>query len=253
MWFDSHCHLHICEEDRPVGDVLAEARDAGVTEMLTVGFDEGSNPRATELTKEEGVYASVGIHPNSTTGWDDSLVATFEGFLSSPDVVAIGETGLDFYRDDAPRADQERAFVAHIDLAKKHDKALVIHTRDSLPDALDLLEATSPPSRFVLHCWSGNLADLDRVVEMDGYVSFAGNVSFKNASALRDVLPSVPQDRLLIETDSPYLTPVPFRGKRNSPAKVVHVGRAVADTLGSTPEDVARITTVNARRFFALG
>ena len=253
MWFDSHCHLHICEEDRPVGDVLAEARAAGVTQMLTVGFDEGSNPRAVELAKEEGVYASVGLHPNSATGWVDSVAATFEGFLSSPDVVAIGETGLDFYRDDAPRADQERAFVAHIELAKKHDKALVIHTRDSLSDALDLLEERTPPSRFVLHCWSGTRADLDRVVEMDGYVSFAGNVSFKNASALRDVLPSVPQDRLLIETDSPYLTPVPFRGKRNSPANVVHVGRAVSETLGSSPEDVARITTINARRFFALG
>lgn len=253
MWFDSHCHLHICEEDSPVADLLTEAREAGVTEMLTVGFDEESNPRAVELAKEEGVYASVGIHPNSATGWDDSVAHGFEGFLSSPDVVAIGETGLDFYRDDAPRADQERAFVAHIELAKKHDKALVIHTRDSLPDALDVLEDKTPPSRFVLHCWSGSLADLDRVVEMDGYVSFAGNVSFKNASSLRDVLPSVPQDRLLIETDSPYLTPVPFRGKRNSPAKVVHVGEAVAQTLGCAPEEVARITTANARRFFALG
>lgn len=252
MWFDSHCHLHICEEDRSVGDVLSEARDAGVSELLTVGFDEASNPRSVELAREEGVYASVGIHPNSATGWDDEVAGTFEPLLSSPGVVAVGETGLDFYRDDAPRDDQQRAFVAHIELAKRHDKALVIHTRESLPAALDLLEKESPPERFVLHCWSGTRSDLDRVIAMNGYASFAGNVSFKNASALRDVLPFVPEDRLLIETDSPYLTPVPFRGQRNSPAKVVHVGAAVAEALGVRPEEVARITATNARRFFAI-
>lgn len=252
MWFDSHCHLHICEEDRPVEEVIAEARAAGVTEMLTVGFDLESNPRAVELAANEGVYASVGMHPNSATGWNDDSADTFEPFLSRPDVVAIGETGLDFYRDWAPRADQENAFSAQIALAKRYDKALIIHTRESLPEALDLLESVGPPERFVLHCWSGTSADLDRVKAMDGYVSFAGNVSFKSAGALRDIVPLVPKERLLVETDSPYLTPVPHRGKPNAPANVVHVGTAVAEVLGVPVQQVAEITTRNAKRFFAL-
>lgn len=252
MWFDSHCHLHICEEDRPVAEVIAEAREAGVTQMLTVGFDDESNPRSVELTENEGVYASVGLHPNSATGWSEEIAATFEPYLLQPKVVAVGETGLDFYRDWAPRADQEAAFIAQISLAKRYEKALVIHTRDSLPDALDVLEAQGPPARFVLHCWSGTPADLERVKTMDGYVSFAGNVSFKSAGDLREVVPLVPADRLLVETDSPYLTPVPHRGKPNSPAKVVHVGTAIAEVLGTSTEDVASSTTANARRFFAL-
>lgn len=252
MWFDSHCHLHICEEDRPVEEVIAEAREAGVVEMLTVGFDRESNPRSVALAENEGVYASVGLHPNSATAFDDATVATFEPLLSNPKVVAVGETGLDFYRDWAPRADQERAFSAQIALAKSYGKALVIHTRESLPAALDLLESQGPPERFVLHCWSGTPADLERVRAMDGYVSFAGNVSFKSAADLRDVVPLVPADRLLIETDSPYLTPVPHRGKPNSPAKVVHVGEAVAEVLSAPPEEIATLTTANARRFFGL-
>lgn len=252
MWFDSHCHLHICEEDRPVQEVIAQAREAGVMQMLTVGFDHESNPRAVELTENEGVYASVGLHPNSATGWSDDVASTFEPFLSDPKVVAVGETGLDFYRDWAPRADQESAFSAQIALAKRYDKALIIHTRDSLPDALDILESQGPPERFVLHCWSGTAADLERVKAMDGYASFAGNVSFKSAEALRDVVPLVPEDRLLIETDSPYLTPVPHRGKPNAPANVVHVGAAVAAVLGITSERVAELTTSNAERFYGL-
>jgi TatD DNase family protein len=252
MWFDSHCHLHICEEGRPVGDVIADARAAGVDQMLTVGIDMPSNERSLELATEDGVYASVGIHPNSATGWSDTHAASVEGLLGSPHVVAVGETGLDFYRDWAPKADQERAFAAHIELAKRHDKALVIHTRDSLPQTLDVLEKEGPPARFVMHCWSGTSDDLARAAGMGSFVSFAGNVSFKSAEALRDVLPLVPEDRLLIETDSPYLTPVPFRGKPNDPAKVAHVGIAVAETLGRSPEHIAELTTANARRFLAL-
>lgn len=252
MWFDSHCHLHICEEDRPVQDVIAEARAAGVDQMLTVGIDSGSNQRSIELAAAEGVYASVGIHPNSATGWSDSDALSIEGLLTSVGVVAVGETGLDFYRDRAPRPDQERAFAAHIELAKRYDKALVIHTRESLPATLDVLEKAGPPDRFVMHCWSGTSDDLSRAVALGSFVSFAGNVSFKNAAALREVVPLVPEDRLLLETDSPYLTPVPFRGKPNAPAKVVHVGAAVADTLGRSPEEVAELTAVNARRFLAL-
>lgn len=233
-------------------EVIARAREAGVVEMLTVGFDQASNPRSVALAGNDGVYASVGIHPNSATDWDDQTAATFEPFLERPEVVAVGETGLDFYRDWAPPEDQERAFVDHIDLAKRYDKALVIHTRESLTQALDVLEREGPPARFVFHCWSGGASDLDRVKAMDGYVSFAGNVSFKSAADLRAVVPLVPRHRLLIETDSPYLTPVPHRGEPNSPANVVHVGAAIAGVLDEPPEQIAGITSANAHRFFAI-
>lgn len=253
MWFDSHCHLHICEEDRPVAEVIHEARAAGVDEMVTIGIDASSNARSIELTDHQGVYASVGIHPNSATGWSDRVANDVEELLSRAGIVGVGETGLDFYRDWAPVTDQERAFADHIALAKKHDKALVIHTRNSLSRTLDVLEQNVPPARFVMHCWSGTAEELTRTSEMDGYISFAGNVSFKSAANLRELLPLVPTDRLLIETDSPYLTPVPFRGKPNAPAKVVHVGAAVAEVLGKDSAAVAEMTAVNARRFFAVG
>jgi TatD DNase family protein len=252
MWFDSHCHLHICEEDRPVDDVIAEAFAAGVTQMLTVGFDDASNPRAVELAQRDGIYASVGLHPNSATGWTDASAEMFERFLTQPEVVAVGESGLDHYRDWAPKDDQERAFRAHIALAKHYDKALVIHTRESLPATLDVLEDEGAPERFVLHCWSGTPDDLMRASALGAYVSFAGNVSFKSAQDLRDIVPLVPRDRLLIETDSPYLTPVPHRGKPNSPAKVVHVGETLATVLAIETEEIASLTTANAQRFFAL-
>ncbi|MEA2451620.1 MAG: TatD DNase family protein [Actinomycetota bacterium] len=253
MWFDSHCHLHICEEDRPVDEVIAEARDAGVTELVTIGIDAPSNARSLELAGKVGVHCSVGIHPNSSTGWNDEAASSIEELLSRTGVVGVGETGLDFYRDWAPPADQERAFADHIAMAKRHDKALIIHTRESLSKTLDVLEEEGPPERFVMHCWSGTAQEMTRATEMGSYASFAGNVSFKNAANLRDVLPLVPSDRLLIETDSPYLTPEPFRGRPNSPAKVVHVGTAVAEVLGVEPAVVAAQTSANARRFFALG
>lgn len=252
MWFDSHCHLHICEEETAVHTILGEAAAAGVSRMLTIGIDRASSERSVALADGERVFAAVGVHPGSATGWTDDSIEPIRAIAGRPEVVAIGETGLDFYRDHSPRGDQEKAFVAHIDLAKRADKALVIHTRESLDAALEILEGCGPPSRFVFHCWSGDHAQLEDALALGAYVSFAGNVSFNSAGDLRAVLPLVPEDRLLIETDSPYLTPVPFRGKPNRPAHVVHVGAAVAQTLSTTIEEIARRTTQNASTFLGL-
>ena len=252
MWFDSHCHLHICEEERPVADVIAEARAAGVERMVTVGIDPGSNDRSFELAATEGVWAAVGIHPNSSSGWDGSAMARVKALASDQRVVAIGESGLDFYRDYAPREDQEAAFEAHIALSKELEKSLIIHTRDSIEETLGVLERVGPPQRVIFHCWSGGPVDLRRALDLGAYISFAGNVSFSNAQDLRDVAALVERDRLLVETDSPYLSPVPFRGKPNSPARVVHVGAAVADVLGISSEDLAERTTQNAVEVFQL-
>lgn len=252
MWFDSHCHLHICEQERAAQEVLDEARAADVRRMVTVGIDPASNQRSVELAAEDGVWAAVGIHPNSSTGWDDSAIDEIASLAGERRVVAVGESGLDFFRDYAPRDAQEAAFEAHIDLAKKLDKALIIHTRDSLDEALDVLERVGPPVRVIFHCWSGTRAHLDRALALGAFVSFAGNVSFSNAQELRDVLPAVPSDRLLVETDSPYLSPVPHRGKPNSPARVVHVGAAIAEALDVAVETIAEDTSRNAATAFGL-
>ena len=251
-WFDSHCHLHICEEDVAVDVLIEDAGAAGVQTMLTVGIDPRSNLRSIELAERPNVWAAVGIHPNSSSGWNATILGELRSVAGDPNVVAIGESGLDFYRDHATPDDQGRAFSAHIALAKELDKALVIHTRASLPEALDQLAAEGPPPRFVFHCWSGDERDLERALEMDAYVSFAGNVSFKSAEPLRRIVPLVPEDRLLIETDAPYLTPEPHRGKPNSPAKVAHVGAAIARVLEVSDEEIATRTTRNARRAFGL-
>ena len=232
--------------------LLRDANDAGVSTMLTVGIDEASNRRSIELAKDPNVWAAVGIHPNSSAGWNEGTLEDLRTLSRDPGVVAIGETGLDFYRDHATPDDQARAFSAHISLAKETNKALVIHTRASLPEALTQLATEGPPARFIFHCWSGDEGDLRRARELDAYISFAGNVSFKSAQALRSVVPLVAEDRLLIETDSPYLTPVPHRGSPNSPANVIHVGAAVAEVLGVPVHEVAERTASNARRAFGL-
>lgn len=252
MWFDSHCHLHICEESRAVEEIIEGARAAGVTRMVTVGIDEASNDRSTALADGETVFAAVGIHPNTSNGWNEASESALEAQASDEAVVAVGETGLDFYRDYCPAEDQLRSFRSHITLAKRMNKAMIIHTRDSIDQALDVLDEVGPPDRFVFHCWSGEPAHLERALGHGAYVSFAGNVSFSSAHDLRAAVALVPEDRLLVETDSPYLTPVPHRGRPNSPANVVHVGAAVAGVLGAEAEVVAAITYRNASRLFGL-
>ena len=252
MWFDTHCHLHICEEETPADVLVEDARANDVTSLVTVGIDEASSRRSVELARALGVFAAVGIHPGSSADWTDAALGAIEELAADDAVVAIGETGLDFYRDYSPKADQERAFRAHIALARRLDKALIIHTRASLDESLDILEEVGPPDRLVFHCWSGDKAGLERALVLGAFVSFAGNVSFKNAEDLRAIVALVPDDRLVVETDSPYLSPDPFRGKPNAPARVVHVGAAIAAALGKTLEAVAQMTTANARRLFAV-
>ncbi len=251
MWFDSHCHIHLCETARP-DQIIESAGASGVSAMVTVGIDVGSSKQAIDLARDERVHACVGLHPNSASDWDGDTVGGIEELVALPVVVAVGETGLDFYRDYAEPADQDRAFRDHIELAKRFDKALVIHTRDSIDAALDVLEDEVAPDRFVFHCWSGDESQLDRALEMGAYVSFAGNVSFRNAENLRALAALVPSERLLVETDAPYLTPEPHRGRPNEPGHVPLVGEAVAGARKEDAASLARTTTDNARRFFGL-
>lgn len=249
-WFDSHCHLHLCEEGP--GAAVSEARSAGVQEMLTVGIDVATSKLAADLASQEGVYAAVGVHPNDCAGFSRDDAVALEKLAGEPGVVAIGETGLDLYRDAVPMTQQATVFDVHIELAARLDKALVIHTRASVGPALDRLTTSGPPARLVFHCWSGDERELQRALEMGAYVSFAGNVSFKNAPALRNLAALVPEDKVLVETDSPFLSPEPHRGRPNAPKRVVDVGAAVAATRGVAIEEIAAATTGNARRLYGV-
>jgi TatD DNase family protein len=250
-WFDSHCHLHLCES-APVDELLARARSAGVAGMLAVGIDRESNNLALEIARQHGLVSSAGIHPNSAAEWDDEAAGEISRLLADELVVAVGETGLDFHWDLCPPDVQRTAFAGHIALARSSGKALVIHTRDSVDATLDELERAGAPVRLVFHCWSGDTEQLRRALEMGAHISFAGNVSFKSAENLRDAARLVPPDRLLIETDAPYLAPVPHRGRPNEPAFVADVGRAVAAAVGLPEDEVAATTTANARSLYGL-
>ena len=249
-WFDSHCHLHLCEDNAPAAELLDRARAAGVVGLLTVGIDAASSRRALELAREFHLVASAGVHPNSAIQWDDAASSEVAGLLEDDLVVAVGETGLDYYRDSCPPAIQRAAFADHIGLAQSTGKALVIHTRESVDAALDVLAGTGAPPRLVFHCWSGTADQLRRALDLGAYVSFAGNVSFKSADDLRAAARLVPPDRLLVETDSPFLAPVPHRGRSNEPAYVAYVGRAVAAATNASEERVAKVTAANARSLF---
>lgn len=250
-WFDSHCHLQLCADNDPVDDIVARARDAGVANILVVGIDRSSSEAALDIAAEHDLVASVGVHPNSADTYEESR-EQIARLTEEGRVVAVGETGLDFYRDSCPPDIQRRVFRAHLGLAASADKAVVIHTRESVDAALDEVESAGAPDRFVFHCWSGNAHQLRRALALGAFISFAGNVSFKNADQLRELAVSVPRDRLLVETDSPFLSPVPHRGRPNEPGRVVHVGDAVAHARGESPDELAALTYTNACRFLAL-
>ena len=250
MWFDTHCHLHLCEENAPLDEVIGRAHAAGVLEMLTVGIDVPSSRASVDIARKYGAKAAVGIHPNSAGEWNEDAERELRELISDEVVAAVGETGLDFYRDHTPPDVQKRVFEQHISLANEYGKPLTIHTRESIDAALDVLAEHPVDRAAVFHCWSGDETQLKRALELGAYISFAGNVSFKNAADLRVAAAAVPHDRLLVETDSPYLSPVPHRGKPNEPRQVSFVGVAVAAAREVSVHTLAEQTLENARAVF---
>lgn len=224
---DSHTHLDLCEP--PDSELVARAAAAGVERIVTVGTD-GASARAALAAAEDfpQVYAAVGRHPNSSAGFDDADLAELEALAAHPKCVAIGETGLDFYRDGAPRADQQRAFEAQISLARAVRKPLVIHTRAAEEETLRVLDALAGGVRVILHCFSMASRVQECLAHEDWWISFAGNSTYPRAEDLRLAALRVPSERLLVETDAPFLSPQAVRGKPNEPANVVHTARALA-------------------------
>ncbi len=254
---DSHCHLGVCKP--PAAELVAAARRLGVERMLTVGLDEASNEDAIEIAREhEGVFVAVGRHPNSARGFDAAAADAIERLAADPRVRAIGETGLDFYREGAPEGDQLRAFEAQIGIARRSGLPLVIHVRDSsgpgagraVADCFELLAAEAGGVEVILHCFS---ATAERAAEAAGrgwHISFAGNVTYPSAGELREAAALVPDELLLVETDSPFLAPQPLRGKPNAPANVVHTAEALAELRGVSYAELDATVTANAARLF---
>jgi TatD DNase family protein len=224
---DSHTHLELCEP--PDAELVEAASEHGVTRMVSVGID-GASCRAVLEAAEDfpQVYAAIGRHPNSATGFDDADLAELKALAAHPKCVAIGETGLDYYREGAPASDQERAFEAQIELARETGKPLVIHTRAAEEDTLRILSERAEGLRVILHCFSMPERIDGCLAHPDWWLSFAGNVTYPKAAALRDAALRVPSDRLLVETDAPFLSPQAVRGKPNQPAHVVHTAKALA-------------------------
>jgi TatD DNase family protein len=251
---DSHTHLVLC--DGAEAEVVAAAAAAGVGRMLTVGMDAETNPAAIAAAeRHEQVYAAVGRHPNEAGGFDDAAVAEIARLGGHEKVRAIGETGLDYYRDGAPREDQRRAFAAQIEIARELDLPIVLHARDPEggSDAVDeifaTLDARAEGQAVVLHCFSAP-ARVGDAAERGWYCSFAGNVTYPSAEALREAAARVPEERILVETDAPYLTPQAKRGARNEPANVVATAELVAAVRGVSYEQLERTVEANARALF---
>ena len=246
---DSHTHLDLCEP--PDADLVAAAEAAGVSRILTVGID-GASCRAALAAAEDfpQVYAAVGRHPNSSRGFDDADLAELRALAAHERCVAIGETGLDFYRDTAPpAADQERAFAAQIELARETGKPLVIHTRAAERETLDQLAAEAEGVSVVMHCFSMP-ERLDECLRRGYAISFAGNVTYPSAGDLAEAARAVPQESLLVETDAPFLTPQPVRRERNQPAFVAYTLAFVAELRGVAPQELGAAVEANGARLF---
>ena len=252
--FDTHAHLHFPEFAGDLDAVLARARAAGVRRMVTIGTDVASSRAAVALAaREPDVWAAVGIHPHHATSADDAALVEIERLASAVRVVAIGETGLDFFRNLSPREAQARAFRAQLALARRAGKPVLVHCRDAHEETLSLLAAEGTrETGGIMHCFSGDLAIARRCLDLGLLISLAGPVTYPKPGALPEVARMIPSDRLVVETDCPYLPPQPYRGKRNEPAYVAITAARVAELRGEPLTDLAARMSENARALFRL-
>jgi TatD DNase family protein len=254
MLFDTHAHLNAEEYKDDLDEVISRAQEAGVTNMVVVGFDRPTIERAMELVDGyDFLYASVGWHPVDAIDMTEEDLIWIEELASHPKVVALGEMGLDYHWDKSPKDIQKEVFRKQIRLAKKLKLPIIIHNREATADILEILkEENAEEVGGIMHCFSGSPEVARECVNMNFYISLGGPVTFKNAKKPKDVAAEVPLDKLLIETDCPYLTPHPFRGKRNEPGYVKLVAEQIAEIKGLSYEEVAAATTKNAKKFFGI-
>ena len=250
---DTHCHLEMEEFDNDRDDVIKRAIDNGISSIITISSDIESNSKAIEISKKyDCVYSTIGLHPHDAKDFTEEFYKRLIEFSKESKVVAIGEIGLDYHYDNSPREKQREVFERQLLLSKELKLPVVIHSRDAKRDTIDIVKS-SGVDKGVFHCFSGDYEMAKEAISMGFLISIAGPVTFKNANRLREIAKLIPDDSLLIETDSPYLTPEPYRGRRNEPSFLVHTAKIIAGLRNISTEDVARITTLNAKRIFKIG
>lgn len=253
MFIDSHAHLEMREFNRDRPDVIRRALDAGVGCIITVGTTLSDCEKAVSIAaRYETVYAVIGIHPHEAKVIDAKTYDALRTLAKNDKVVALGETGLDFFRNLSPRGTQIKRFGEQLDLAGELDLPVVIHDREAHAETVNILQGWKGKRRGVVHCFSGTKAMARTCLNLGFYISIPGPVTYPKSEKLREIVKDIPLDRLLLETDCPYLTPEPHRGKRNEPAYVVHTARRIADVKGLPIEDIGRITSQNAKELFRL-
>jgi TatD DNase family protein len=250
--FDTHCHLNFPDAFSNPGAEVSRAKSAGVDRLCLVGIDLESSLRAVEIAeKHEGVFAVVGWHPNSAATFSEGGLASIEGLLGHPKAAALGEIGLDYHWDYATPLQQRSCLEAQLGLFERREMPTVFHCRDAYDDLLAILE-NRLPGRFLFHCFSGDERHAERVRSLDGWIGVGGPLTYKKSESLREICRAWPRNRLVLETDSPYLSPEPFRGKPNHPAHLPLIGNRLAELWETTPEAVAEQTVANAIEFFRI-
>ncbi len=249
-WTDTHCHLNHPDLQSELDAVWFRAQQAGVQRALVVGYDLPSSERAVNLAENKpALFACVGVHPHDAHSATNETLAQIESLAKHPKVMAIGEIGLDFYRDLSPRSAQYEAFRAQMQLAQTLNLPVVIHCREAYDEVLSIL-SEFPKVKGVLHCFSGTAEHAERGLALGYYLGIGGVVTFKSAESLRQIVRTMPQDRLLLETDAPYLAPHPYRGKRNEPAYIPLIARQVAELWGISLDALSKLTESNAEALF---
>lgn len=255
MFIDTHAHLFYPNFENDLDDVIKRANESGVNYIIVPGTDLLTSQKAIELAgKYECIYAAVGVHPHDTKDWDESFIPKLEELTEKNKVVAIGEIGLDYFYDFSPKQKQIAAFKDQLELAVKLNLPVIIHNRDANDDVMEIIRSYKGTElRAQFHCFAGTVENARELVEMHHYISFPGNITFKKMDSLRNVLSRVAIENLLLETDSPFMTPVPHRGKRNEPALVKLVAEKIAEVHHLTVEDVGRTTSSNVNKLFGIG
>lgn len=254
MFVDSHAHIDDEKFDGDREEIIQAIRANGVEFFINVGADLTSSMNSIKLSEQyDFIYAAVGVHPHDAESMDETTIEVLRTLSKKEKVVAIGEIGLDYYYDNSPRDIQKERFLDQIRLAKELDLPIIVHTRDAAGDTMEIIKSEQDGSlRGVIHCYSGSVEQMQEYIDMGFYISLGGPVTFKNAKLPKEVAQAVDMDRLLIETDSPYLTPEPYRGKRNNPMYVKEVAEKIAELRGISIEEVAKITGKNTRDLFNI-
>jgi TatD DNase family protein len=254
MLIDTHAHLFYPNFEDDINQIIDNAASNGVDAVIVPATDLKNCEETLKLCDRFSmIYGAVGVHPQDSKEWNNSWVKEIESFSKHPKVVAIGEIGLDYYHYYSPKQTQAEAFRSQIELALSLNKPIVVHNRESDSDMMDIISSyKNSRLRAQFHCFNGSIKDAKEFIKMGHYISFVGNVTFKKADSLREVLLNVDLNRLFIETDSPFMTPVPFRGKRNEPAFVKYVADKVAEVHNKSFDEIAEITSRNAKQFFGI-